>query len=163
MKIEKFWVVRDPSPASELCDILFQTDSVNELARIIVGTGIRQFEHENHAFYLDEAEARADAEARMAKRNTMKVQLRAVGNPDHREPPDIGCPSRWVEVASYEEASKVCRQYILDNDLGGGNWTGGTIKQGDKKIAYVSYNGRVWGSANGSRFDFRTTKVLYPV
>lgn len=81
----------------------------------------------------------------------MKVQLCAVGNIDFGQPRNIGCPSHWVEVASYEEASKACRQYIRDNNLGMGNWTGGTIKDRARKVAYVSYNGRVWLTGDGPR------------
>lgn len=58
----------------------------------------------------------------------MRVRLKAVGNPDfprghpHRE---VSIPTTYVEVESLEEASRICREYIVENDLGGGNWAGG--------------------------------------
>lgn len=50
-----------------------------------------------------------------------------------------------VEIGSFAEASKVCREFIKEYELGGGNWTGGTvISDKGEIIARVSYNGRVW-------------------
>lgn len=74
----------------------------------------------------------------------MQVHLSAMGNPDYRQPKDIGVPSGWVDVDDYAEASRVCQQYIERHNLGGGNWSGGQIRQGSKVVARVSYNGRVW-------------------
>jgi len=78
----------------------------------------------------------------------MKVLLASVGNPDFGQNPNeelYGCePNEIVEVDSFEKASLICQQFILRNDLGGGNWAGGLITEGRKKIAYVSYNGNVW-------------------
>lgn len=49
-------------------------------------------------------------------------------------------------VTSWKEASQVCRDFISEQCLGGGNWTGGQITSGKSRtvIAHVSYNGRVW-------------------
>ena len=50
-------------------------------------------------------------------------------------------------VGTLREAVKVCQDYINRSGLGGGNWTGGhvwTQARGGEKVAYVSYNGRVW-------------------
>jgi len=77
----------------------------------------------------------------------MFVVLSATGNPDFGQFGSIGVPRRVVEVASYREASRVCRAYIDDYDLGCGNWTGGTVysdRARRRKVARVSYNGRVW-------------------
>lgn len=46
-----------------------------------------------------------------------------------------------------EEASKVCRQYIVDHELGGGNWPweAGQVHTPDGNlVARVSFNGRIW-------------------
>jgi len=51
-----------------------------------------------------------------------------------------------VAVKSFAEASKVCREYIVRFDLGGGNWTGGDIWVKAQHVGYVSFNGRVWES-----------------
>lgn len=76
-----------------------------------------------------------------------KVKLASVGNPDHRQDPSRslpGVPRRTVSVSSMEAASKVCRDYIGEHELGCGNWAGGEIVENGKTIAKVSYNGRVW-------------------
>ncbi len=49
-----------------------------------------------------------------------------------------------VTVLTLADASAICRKYIDDNELGGGNWTGGQVFEGPTQLARVSYNGRVW-------------------
>lgn len=66
MKLSKIWVVIDPSPVSEMLDVLFET-TVAELPLYVIGTGAAQWRKENTTLYTEEAEARRDAEARMAK------------------------------------------------------------------------------------------------
>ena len=48
------------------------------------------------------------------------------------------------EVKSLQEASQVCRDWIEELELGGGNWTGGKVFDNGKQIAEISYNGRIW-------------------
>jgi hypothetical protein len=76
----------------------------------------------------------------------MTVSLSSAGNPDHGQYHGEGVlsPTLVVEVKDLSEASTVCRAYIAQHDLGAGNWTGGTITQGNRIVARVSYNGRVW-------------------
>ena len=81
----------------------------------------------------------------------MKVLLASCGNPDFRQDPNkdlFGCErNRWVTVKTFKEASERCLKFIKDNELGGGNWSGGVIKtlaDNNDVIAHVSYNGRVW-------------------
>jgi len=47
-------------------------------------------------------------------------------------------------VTTFAQASKICRKFIEKYDLGGGNWIDGEIYRNKKKVATVSYNGRVW-------------------
>ena len=49
-----------------------------------------------------------------------------------------------IAVASLVDASAECLAYIERNGLGGGNWTGGEVRDGGEEIGRVSYNGRVW-------------------
>ena len=78
-----------------------------------------------------------------------RVRLASCGNPDHGQNPNhrmYGAEAnRWQKVGSIAEASTACRKFIEDNDLGGGNWSGGEVMD-DKKIiiARISYNGRAW-------------------
>ncbi|GAG83493.1 unnamed protein product [marine sediment metagenome] len=79
----------------------------------------------------------------------MRVTLASVGNPDFRQDPDFPLygseANKIVKVKSFKEASNVCRKFISRNELGSGNWDGGDILDDKgKKIARVSYNGRVW-------------------
>jgi len=78
----------------------------------------------------------------------MKLKLTSVGNPDFGQDPNrplYGCRSKIIRVDSFEEASKKCLEYISQNDLGSGNWSGGQILGNNNElVGYVSYNGRVW-------------------
>lgn len=83
------------------------------------------------------------------KHFALQVTLSSVPNRDFNnrfEQQQKAIAPVYVVVANYAEASGVCRNFIADNDLGGGNWTGGQIRDefGDL-IGRVSYNGRVWG------------------
>jgi hypothetical protein len=51
----------------------------------------------------------------------------------------------WLPVADFAAASRACREFIESNDLGS-DWCGGAVVDAatKKKIATVSYNGRVW-------------------
>lgn len=82
------------------------------------------------------------------------VDLRSCGNPDHFQDPDesmYGVPEIRAHVASFKEASALCRKYIEIFDIGGGNWIGGEIVRvaDNVVIGRVSYNGRIW-AADGS-------------
>jgi hypothetical protein len=82
-----------------------------------------------------------------------RVILSHASNPDIEggywgSRPDKGEISEPVKTLA--EASKVCRRYITENDLGGGNWTGGKVVCNGKAVARVSYNGKVW-ALDGSR------------
>ena len=73
------------------------------------------------------------------------LRLSARQNPDF--PPRQDLPrARTVPVASLEDASALCRAFIAEHDLGGGNWSGGLVRDTATGVvvARVSYNGRVW-------------------
>ncbi len=79
----------------------------------------------------------------------MRVKLESVGNPDYRQDPEKPLwgaePNRIVPVDSFKQASDECIKFIDENELGGGNWSGGDILNDEGEvIASVSYNGRVW-------------------
>ena len=87
-------------------------------------------------------------EKAMTQEQMMTVKLSSCGNPDFRQNPNeplFGCPKEvYVEVATLKGASLICLKYIDSWELGGGNWDGGQVYEGNKQIARVSYNGRVW-------------------
>ena len=74
------------------------------------------------------------------------VQLAAHSNPDYNTEADADrdAPARRVKVKDLAEAAQVCRQYIDAHDLGAGHWSGGQVFEGDREVARVSYNGRLW-------------------
>jgi len=82
------------------------------------------------------------------KGDKMKVKLAAKPNPDFDDRSlqgTIEIQERWFEIGTLREASVICRRFIEINDLGGGNWTGGDVKDdAGNVIAHISYNGRVW-------------------
>jgi hypothetical protein len=77
---------------------------------------------------------------------TITVTLSSVGNPDRDQyfGRDVLSPTRVVQAKAIAEASRICRAYIKQFDLGAGNWSGGLVCLGRKPLARVSYNGRVW-------------------
>jgi len=94
-----------------------------------------------------------------------RVRLASVGNPDYRQDPDrslSGVPDQWVGVDGPAMAAMVCRTYIEEHELGGGNWAGGIVidcrgRKGDAystfpKVARISYNGRIW-NMDGSEYQ----------
>jgi hypothetical protein len=95
----------------------------------------------------------------------MRVELSSVGNPDFGQNPNESLwgaeKDRMVEVATFEEASFECMRFIHDNDLGSGNWSGGDIfNEHGARIAYVSYNGRVWElGKDGNRYGGEEIKI----
>ena len=80
----------------------------------------------------------------------LNVRLASVGNPDYGQDFDNveglpGVQDQEVDVKDLAEAGAVCRRWIEENDLGGGNWAGGQVTdENGVQIAQVSYNGRVW-------------------
>jgi len=64
------WMVLDPSPTSELCDIMWCPGSFQTLEMAIVGgSPADRYCKRNPTIYTDAAEALSDAEARIAARD----------------------------------------------------------------------------------------------
>lgn len=81
----------------------------------------------------------------------MKIKLWHARNVDladmggYRQTP--AAPKRQtVEVGSLRYASNALREWVRANGLGGGNMDkhAGEVFEGEKLVAIVSYNGRVW-------------------
>lgn len=85
----------------------------------------------------------------------LTVSLTSCGDPDHYQDPDQpvpGVPSLTVDVPSLEEASHRCRAYLVEHDLGSGNWAGGQVRdRSGALVARISYNGRIWLEPAGER------------
>lgn len=75
------------------------------------------------------------------------VVLSAHGNIDHGANPYeplFGVECGMKEADTIEELQRIVREYISEYNLGSGEWTGGAVMEGNKKIGYISYNGRFW-------------------
>jgi hypothetical protein len=82
--------------------------------------------------------------------SVLEVELSAEPNPDHDRSSHEGTidiPAKKFPVKSLNEARNLVRKFIMENNLGSGNWTGGKIYKNGKEVAHISYNGRVWDSA----------------
>ncbi len=73
---ERFIVVHDPGPRSEVGDICFETDLAG-LAAQVRGGFDPEGRHTNAVVYTDPAAARGDAEARIRARRVYDAELRA--------------------------------------------------------------------------------------
>lgn len=53
-----------------------------------------------------------------------------------------------VKVDTLHEASRLVRKTIKETDMGSTRWYGfmfnGFVFDGDKQVAHISYNGRIW-------------------
>ena len=80
----------------------------------------------------------------------LKVRLSARQNPDFPRRSDLPKPFTVI-VATLQEASETCCRFIEEHALGGGNWSGGQVRDvaTGKLVARVSYNGRVWAPEPG--------------
>lgn len=78
-----------------------------------------------------------------------RVSLSNAGNPDRGQDPTRplwGVRPKSAIAQTMEVAAAICQNYIQENDLGSGNWTGGEILEDGRLVAKVSYNGRIWNA-----------------
>lgn len=73
----------------------------------------------------------------------MAVKLSSCGNPDFQQYAPLSLP-KIIMVQTLKEASEQCKAYIAEWNLGSGNWNGGQVYEGSKRIAQITYNGRIW-------------------
>lgn len=84
---------------------------------------------------------------------TVVVTLAAEPNPDFSASTHNGSVSRkpiFVEVDDIAAAQAAVREFIEENDLGGGNWVcdAGNVREAvtGRHLGRISYNGRFWGA-----------------
>jgi len=87
--------------------------------------------------------------AKGGKVSSYEVELEAVPNSDydqysHRA--SLRVKKTKKSVKSIEEAVKIAKNFIDENDLGGGNFLPAKIYKNGKHIGFISYNGRVWNN-----------------
>jgi hypothetical protein len=86
------------------------------------------------------------------------VFLASCGNPDLRQHSDRPLPGVQDDLrlcSSIEVAKAAVLQFVADNDLGGGNWFGGTVfaADGSGGLGRISYNGRYWPDVDSVLHD----------
>lgn len=102
------------------------------------------------SFDVSRAREFTPEEAAQSPWDGLVVYLGSCGNPDFGQDPNhplYGAEkNRLALVKSLEDASRLCREFITKNELGGGNWTGGHVFNAvsGEALALVSYNGRIW-------------------
>lgn len=134
-------------------------DVANAVDSLIPG-----FEYPNHS-YMTMTEINQWVNSRVIGAGPFTVQLSSVGNIDHGEDshsPMPGVPNKTSSVPSLIKAAQACSVYIANFELGGGNWSGGLVKNKDgKAVAEISYNGRIWigGYTPGNRSEFEPKEV----
>ena len=84
-----------------------------------------------------------------------KVTLGHAPNPDiaggYWEEPVDARKALTVEVATFAEASALCRPYIERNHLGAGNWAGGKITAAGKVCIPKTLSGMTRGWVYGNK------------
>lgn len=103
------------------------------------------------------------SQGELSRVGRFEVTLESVGNPDHGQYPDASLPGvacGRCAVTSLKEAAAKCREFIDENDLGGGNWSGGDVYEEGTLVARVSYNGRVWRPSDTRVEDRKTNREL---
>lgn len=87
----------------------------------------------------------------MWNREGLQVEIGAFSNEDFDDYDEREMEFKRVPVKSIDEAVKVVKNFISQNDLGVGEFIGGQIYRNGKPIAYVSYNLKVWEGKIGNR------------
>ena len=82
------------------------------------------------------------------------MTLSSVGNPDFGQDPNCrlwGVADKYIRANSFDDIKQIAREWIEDNDIGGGNWTCPALIYNDGiswsnrvEVGVVSYNMRVW-------------------
>jgi uncharacterized protein (UPF0254 family) len=106
----------------------------------------KEFLEKNVATYKKALEIRG-VMAKGGEVDTYEVELSAFPNPDYADEDDrgsINIKKSRKKVSDVEEARRVVREFIEENDLGSGNWPNGGVYKNGKKIGYISYNGKFW-------------------
>ena len=87
----------------------------------------------------------------------LTVTVEAVGNPDYSFNDyrrNVTIKEKTIQINTITEASKICRDFINEHELGGGNWSGGKILSNGEQIGRVSYNGRIWDMNDDLMFEY---------
>jgi hypothetical protein len=97
----------------------------------------------------------SDEYAKGGKVDKYEVELQAVSNPDFGNQGYMNIKKHKKSASSINELVYITRNFIQDNDLGGGNFPNAKIYKNGKEIGYISYNGRVWDKTqNPMKYEY---------
>ena len=79
------------------------------------------------------------------------ITTQVCGNIDHGQDPTV--PPYGVDIVELsghdlETLHNKVRDWIDDNDIGGGNWMNPALRANGKVIGYMSYNSCIWTSSS---------------
>lgn len=89
--------------------------------------------------------------AKGGKIATYEVHLEAIPNRDFDQSyheAQVRIPKIKKFAKTIDDAVKITKKFIQDNDLGGGNFLPAKLFENGKEIGFISYNGRVWNNDN---------------
>jgi len=74
----------------------------------------------------------------------LTIAVTAYGNIDHGQNPEKPICGAWLKADTIEEMRAKVRKWQYDENVGAGNWAPAPLWLGDKRVGYMSYNGKVW-------------------
>jgi hypothetical protein len=81
------------------------------------------------------------------------IKTEVCGNPDYGQDPrkaPYGVKITQIKAKNFDELSEKVRDWIGDNDIGGGNWMNPALYVHGEVVGYMSYNGKVWADRSWS-------------
>ena len=83
----------------------------------------------------------------MGLRNVYSIHTEVCGNPDYGQDPSAPPYGVYIVVLSAFRLDLLrgkVRDWIDENDIGGGNWMTPAVRMNGAVIGYMSYNGVLW-------------------
>jgi hypothetical protein len=77
-----------------------------------------------------------------------------MGNPDRGQNPNTrpyGVVPKTFTASNLDALRNQIREWLDENDLGGGNWGTAKVFKDKRLYGYMSYNGRIWDRNDWSK------------
>ncbi len=104
--MNKLWIVKDPTLSGatlSLLDFMFSTTPADH-ARYVVGTGLAEYERQNHTLHFTEESAKLEVERRVEK---LLRGIKAVRREIPSSDPDRDTVAAWAELRGRVSLSEV--------------------------------------------------------
>lgn len=75
-----------------------------------------------------------------------KIKPRLFGNPDRLQDPTkpLNIEVKTITAGTLIDLKAKVHEWLMDNQIGAGNWGDTPVYKNLKILGYMSYNGRVW-------------------